>query len=154
MELGRKTGTVDVRYSFGEHPLSRDDYTESISLSAIDRAKLFDVGGQPLVRFGYEDELKAIQGRMFLVPTEWVQALQHVLSEHGVTFEDKRTETWRVRRRLGSGILTLGLLPLAAGYVWPAFVFSTPLLFILVFAFVWLAVKGYSGLRSCSVRGT
>jgi|GEM_PF-2917311 len=140
-------GTITLAWRGGDHPLSPGGDEQEIELSDVQRAEFRRVGSQPLVKLGYERRF-SVNLRTLLVSADHLDDLRQMLSAHEIPVRDRiRDGTSRnvVRRRYAEGLLSLVVVPLGAGLVWPQFFFTRPVLLLAGFTVLWLGVKCFAG---------
>lgn len=141
--LDSTTSTIRVTVRGGNHPLSSSGSEHEIELADVQRADLRRVGSQVLATFAYENSFSTTP-RSLLVPSGNVPILRTTLSEHEVPVRDRiqdGTSARVVRRRYVEGLLSLLLVPFAAGILWPQYLATQPVPLLAFFVVLWLGVK-------------
>jgi len=148
IRLDRADGTIEVTWRGGDHPLSPSGSEQEIDLAGVQRVELRRVGAQPLAILRYETRF-SVSPRSILVPRDQLAILRGMLSSHDIPIRDRieeGTSSTVVRRRNTEGLLSLVVLPLGVGIVWPQFFFIGPVVALVFFTVLWLVVKWSVGM--------
>ncbi len=136
--------TIQVTGRGSDHPLSPGRYDHEIDLSELTRVELRRVGTQPLAILRYTKRFSN-SPRSLVVPDEQLAELRHLLDANDVPIHDRirdGSSRGAVQRRCTEGVVSLLVLPLATGVVWPQHSLSGPVVAFSLFCLLWLAVKG------------
>lgn len=137
VELDPAAGELGVTYHMGDPSLFRGGREVTVSLGEVGSARFLSVGDGTMVRLHHGKPFAG--GTAFLVPPESERRLRDALREHGVAIRDETgagVPGWVMSRGVVTALL-LGVMPVAAVFVWPVYYsWATVLVLVLNGAFL------------------
>lgn len=143
IQLSPDDQTIETTTRGGDHPLSPGGSKQEIDLTEVQQAALQQVGGQPLVKFRYENSL-SVSPAMIPVSPVHVEDIRQTLAEQEIPLHNYvrgGTTSSVIRRRIAATTFSLVAIPLVAGPRWPEYFLAGPMIPFMFVLLLWLVLK-------------